>query len=374
MPSCFVYGCKTDGKAGSHLFRLPNCLGKKYPDPSLKKAWITKLKKVRSDVTFDPTNKNHRVCSLHFQESDIVKEDRTTIKGEIVALPRLRWKLIESAIPTVFDCIPSHMLKISPKKRRDPEERRQEMKKRRIPQMHSRDPFPAIMNPDAQEANEGIPNSSAQEPNRVRFQDIQSNFQGDTNWELRMHHHNGSSTLSFLQFELRDSLYISKEVQVSFTNSNKFIICLKYNLSPLTLTICTFKQVNPSLEYRIFFEHQEMLSVFNGDGQTTITSLEHLREILNSVRNYRVCKGVVGFRNITACRGGVRSSKGWISATCEKVGTHVVCVPCKLLSQRLSSKSYRMASKSTTPKPVLQSSCPIVERKVIGTTNQSISL
>jgi len=64
VPGYFVYGCET-GSHGStgHFFRVPHVNGKRTPDPALKLAWTLKLKKVRSDVTFDPDNKNHRICS-----------------------------------------------------------------------------------------------------------------------------------------------------------------------------------------------------------------------------------------------------------------------------------------------------------------------
>jgi len=124
MPGCFVYGCKTGyhGSSG-HFFRVPQANGKRTPDPGLKLAWTSKLKKVRSDVIFDPDNKNHRICSKHFIESDIIKEDTVTINGQVTSSPRSRWKLTETAVPRIFDSVPTHLIKKSPKKRRNPEDR-----------------------------------------------------------------------------------------------------------------------------------------------------------------------------------------------------------------------------------------------------------
>jgi len=214
MPGCFVYGCKTGykGQSGFHIFGVPTPAGKKFPDPTIREAWITKLKRVRSDVTFDPTNKGHKVCSLHFRETDIVKEDTFIIQGDKVTIPRLKWRLTDSAVPSVFDSIPSHMMRKSPKKRRNPEERRVETveKKRKLQEKYSIHNVSLTLTPNTEDAENEIP--TPLDSSVLRYQDISMYFQNETDWELRMQHN--TNVTSLLHYELRDSFHIAQEVQV----------------------------------------------------------------------------------------------------------------------------------------------------------------
>ena len=64
MVICAVVGCDSDSTKGKKvsLFRLPK-------DEKLKKIWITKLKRTNL-----PTEKNIRVCHLHFEESGFERD------------------------------------------------------------------------------------------------------------------------------------------------------------------------------------------------------------------------------------------------------------------------------------------------------------
>jgi len=211
MPGCFVYGCKT-GSHGStgHFFRVPHVNGKRTPDPELKLAWTLKLKKVRSDVTFDPDNKNHRICSKHFIECDIIKEDSVTINGQVASSPRSRWMLADTAVPRIFDSVPSHLIKKSPKKRRNPEDRQIASKKKKICKVYEQIEEKRI----AVEAEDNeLPGNLIQ----FQYQDILQHFKADNDWEFRLH--NSGKTLSFLRLELRNGIHVCKEVQVRVQTS-----------------------------------------------------------------------------------------------------------------------------------------------------------
>ncbi len=83
-----------------HLFR---------PSPAIFPEWKRILNKIRSDTVFSVTNKNHRVCSVHFEDKWIVKDFVHNVNGTIVRIPRDRWKLDKLAIPTLFPSLPKHI-------------------------------------------------------------------------------------------------------------------------------------------------------------------------------------------------------------------------------------------------------------------------
>ncbi|CAA3004613.1 THAP domain-containing 9 [Olea europaea subsp. europaea] len=82
----------------------------------------------------------HNVCSQHFRDEFLIKEDRYLINGERVCLPRLKWTLKSGAVPTIFPNLPSYLTK--PAKSRKPPAQRSnlrstsELSKRRKPTEH----------------------------------------------------------------------------------------------------------------------------------------------------------------------------------------------------------------------------------------------
>lgn len=111
MGGCFVPGCKSGhgNDKGSHLFCAKKAVGS---------TWSEVMKKIRSDKPFDPNNKNHKICSKHFEDGFIRKDDYFKIDGKDVHLPRKNWTLEENAVPTIFDDLPLSIRPILPKKRR----------------------------------------------------------------------------------------------------------------------------------------------------------------------------------------------------------------------------------------------------------------
>jgi len=113
MPSCFVYGCNTGnhGETNTHMFTSP-----KGSKPEIVKQWIRNLP--RSDKTFDPLNRLHQVCVNHFDPSFVIKSDTLIIDNKTIEIPRIRWKLTEDAVPTIFKSAPSYYSKKLPTKRK----------------------------------------------------------------------------------------------------------------------------------------------------------------------------------------------------------------------------------------------------------------
>ncbi|KAH8032558.1 hypothetical protein HPB51_026011 [Rhipicephalus microplus] len=64
---------------------------------------------------FSFESKYARVCEKHFDASDIVRADVCTVNGDIVSLPRERPRLVEDAVPRIFEGLPSYLSK--PKQR-----------------------------------------------------------------------------------------------------------------------------------------------------------------------------------------------------------------------------------------------------------------
>lgn len=98
---CSMFGCRSnyDGENESFpTFSLPK-------DLEMRENWIrvipTDISKLKLPI----------VCIKHFQESDIVRVDRLFYKGEYREYPRERPKLIDNAIPTVFDIAPNYLCK-----------------------------------------------------------------------------------------------------------------------------------------------------------------------------------------------------------------------------------------------------------------------
>ncbi|CAL8136094.1 unnamed protein product, partial [Orchesella dallaii] len=85
------------GGTKTHLFK---------PSPKTAEKWKAILQKLRSDKVFNPDAKSHKLCELHFKESDVVK---FIGNGEEVHLQRQHWKLKPEAIPCHFPNIRKYL-------------------------------------------------------------------------------------------------------------------------------------------------------------------------------------------------------------------------------------------------------------------------
>nr|CAI5868527.1 unnamed protein product [Callosobruchus analis] len=98
-------------------------------DEQLRRKWIAAIHR---EVSFVPTQ-NTVVCSKHFLESEIITVDTITRPdGSILTCPRKIPKLQPTAIPTIFPNQPSYMTVKLSQKRKDPEQRTQELLDRDI--------------------------------------------------------------------------------------------------------------------------------------------------------------------------------------------------------------------------------------------------
>nr|CAI5854751.1 unnamed protein product [Callosobruchus analis] len=122
--SCCVPRCNSnykkdlkEGKSYISSFAFPK-------DEQLRRKWIGAIHR---EVSFVPTQ-NTVVCSKHFLESEIITVDTITRPdGSILICPRKIPKLQPTAIPTSFPNQPSYMTVKLPQKRKDPEQRTQEL-------------------------------------------------------------------------------------------------------------------------------------------------------------------------------------------------------------------------------------------------------
>nr|CAI5859892.1 unnamed protein product [Callosobruchus analis] len=106
-----------EGKSYVSSFAFPK-------DEQLRRKWIAAIHR---EVSFVPTS-NTVVCSKHFLEYEIITVDTITRPdGSILTCPRKIPKLQPTAIPTIFPNQPSYMTVKFPHKRKDPEQRTQEL-------------------------------------------------------------------------------------------------------------------------------------------------------------------------------------------------------------------------------------------------------
>lgn len=108
--ACFVPGCRS----GYPSFKETHSLFTAPLDPKRLEAWSRNIR--RKDRTLDHTCV---VCDRHFDERFIERTFRTTIKGEVVEIPRDRVRLSNDAIPTIFPEAPKYFTKSLPKKRKE---------------------------------------------------------------------------------------------------------------------------------------------------------------------------------------------------------------------------------------------------------------
>lgn len=88
--------CKQE-KIISHVFT---------PPVGMAEQWTKIMNTLRSDKKFDAKNKDHCVCSKHFEDKFLIKVDKYLINGVWVELPRDRWGITGNALPTMFPDLP----------------------------------------------------------------------------------------------------------------------------------------------------------------------------------------------------------------------------------------------------------------------------
>jgi hypothetical protein len=120
MPSkCCVPNCSSNYNSTNTyvtVFSFPK-------DEEMKKRWIKCIHR----ESFIPT-KYSVVCIKHFAESSIIRVDKMTRDdGSLLEVARKIPKLIKNAVPSIFHNQPSYMTKVSRKKRKHPDERRQKL-------------------------------------------------------------------------------------------------------------------------------------------------------------------------------------------------------------------------------------------------------
>nr|XP_037279474.1 uncharacterized protein LOC119172463 isoform X2 [Rhipicephalus microplus] len=111
MPNtCCVPGCHSGYKGTVEkvsLFCLP-------ANAEQRVRWKRAIPR-QETAGFSFESKYARVCEKHFDASDIVRADVCTVNGDIVSLPRERPRLVEDAVPRIFEGLPSYLSK--PKQR-----------------------------------------------------------------------------------------------------------------------------------------------------------------------------------------------------------------------------------------------------------------
>uniref|UniRef100_A0A023FNK0 THAP-type domain-containing protein n=1 Tax=Amblyomma cajennense TaxID=34607 RepID=A0A023FNK0_AMBCJ len=102
MPSCFAPGCTSGNRndaTGHHFFKPPR-------DASEFKRWEQMLH--RKDRRLSHTSK---ICELHFEHDDIIKDYKHVVNGQEVRIPRGNWTLVPGAVPRLFSGVPDRFSK-----------------------------------------------------------------------------------------------------------------------------------------------------------------------------------------------------------------------------------------------------------------------
>ncbi|XP_044766292.1 uncharacterized protein LOC123322410 [Coccinella septempunctata] len=114
---CCVTGCKSNYDSQNRyvsVFKFPK-------DPNLKIKWVASIP--RKNWT---PSQNSVVCSLHFQECEVIRYDEFTRKDGTIGKNLLKFpKLKENSVPSIFPNLPTYLSKPSVPPRKNPEERRQ---------------------------------------------------------------------------------------------------------------------------------------------------------------------------------------------------------------------------------------------------------
>lgn len=109
---CFVPGCKTgyrnkassDTKIKCSLFS---------PSPKNLLLWSKSIPRADKQLSL-----KDRVCEIHFERHHIIHEDKFTVGGETVTLPRERPRLHTDAVPCIFPNLPQYLSRKVAKPRR----------------------------------------------------------------------------------------------------------------------------------------------------------------------------------------------------------------------------------------------------------------
>ncbi len=96
--TCYVPNCDTGSKSwkkkGQNLDN--RTLFSPPKDDQQRELWAKMIPRVG---ILKPTDK---VCSVHFEEQDIIKGTKFIIENKEVFLPMLKWRLKENALPRLF--------------------------------------------------------------------------------------------------------------------------------------------------------------------------------------------------------------------------------------------------------------------------------
>ncbi|XP_049525171.1 uncharacterized protein LOC125946373 [Dermacentor silvarum] len=104
------------------LFCLP-------ANPELRDRWKRAIPR-QETAGFSFESKYFHVCEKHFDVGDIIRAEVCTVNGNVVSLPRDRPKLVEGAIPRIFQGVLVYLSK--PKERSHAPTRRPPAKRRRV--------------------------------------------------------------------------------------------------------------------------------------------------------------------------------------------------------------------------------------------------
>lgn len=109
---CFVPGCKSGYKRKVKSETEVKC---SFFSPSAKNLLLWSKAIRRADKEFSLKD---RVCELHFLSDHIIREDKFTVGGDIVILPRERPLLRAGAVPCIFPNLPQDLSREATKPRR----------------------------------------------------------------------------------------------------------------------------------------------------------------------------------------------------------------------------------------------------------------
>jgi len=109
---CFVPECKTGYRRKVKSDTEVKC---SLFSPSTKNLLLWNKAIPRADKELSLKD---RVCELHFHPHHIIREDKFTVGGETVVLPRERPMLHTDAVPCIFQNLPQYLSRKLTKPRR----------------------------------------------------------------------------------------------------------------------------------------------------------------------------------------------------------------------------------------------------------------
>ena len=104
MPTskCFVPGCTSGYKSCTTKFSL----FKPPKSPSKLDAWSRAIPRADKALT-----ENCKVCEIHFESQFIDRAFTTVVHGQIISIDRIRPRLADDAVPTIFPNLPKYLTK-----------------------------------------------------------------------------------------------------------------------------------------------------------------------------------------------------------------------------------------------------------------------